>query len=221
MLTTAERSLRYAIGSFMRVRLLLCLLIGVVLGGCDKKQAAPTASAPPASQPAAVAIKPATMPSPATAHIASTEPSPSVIMIDNQRTEFPPAKLNLQLRDDKVHALLLSDDPPTAISENYTGNSFYIEMTIDDVDDLNNVPGASVQYQAATSTERDDSPDGIFLEGGKKQLQPQQVKVEFESAGAKMAVRITGTFVMFDTQDENVPSRQVPVSARLFATIKK
>jgi hypothetical protein len=36
-----------------------------------------------------------------------------------------------------------------------------------------------------------------------------------------MAVRITGTFVMFDTQDENAPPTQVPVSARLLATIKK
>jgi hypothetical protein len=161
------------------------------------------------------------MPSPATKSIASTEPTPSIVMIDGQRIEFPPAKLNLQLRDDKVHALLLSDDPPAAISENYTGNSYYIEMTIPDVDDVNNVPGASVQYQAAQSTEREDSPDGIFLEGGKKQLQPEHVTVEFEWAGEKMAVRITGTFVMFDTQDENVPSKQVPVSARLLATIKK
>jgi hypothetical protein len=195
------------------------ILCGVVCG-CDKKQTAPKASAPKAStQPSTVALKPT--PKPSSAPVASTQPAPSFFVIDNQRVEFPPAKLNLQVRDDKVHALLLSDDPPAAITDNYTGNSYYIEMTIDDVDDVNNVAGASVQYQAAQSTERDDSPDGIFLEGGKKQLQPQSVKVEFESAGEKMAVRITGTFVMFDTQDENAPPTQVPVSALLLATIKK
>ncbi len=197
-------------------------MICAVICGCDKKQAAPTASAPKAtSQPTTVAVKPLPKPTSTPTPVASTQPAPSYLVIDNQRVEFPPAKLNLQVRDDKVHALLLSDDPPAAISENYTGNSYYIEMTIDDVDDVSNVAGASVQYQAAQSTERDDSPDGIFLEGGKKQLQPQSVKVEFEGAGEKMAVRITGTFVMFDTQDENVPPTQVPVSARLLATIKK
>lgn len=157
----------------------------------------------------------------ATMPIASTEPTPAIVMIDDQRIEFPPAKLRLQLRDDKVSALLMSDDPPSAINPGYTGNSFYIEMTIDDVDDISNVPGAVVMYQSPQSTERLDSPNGIFLEGGRKQLQPQQVKVEFESAGAKMAVRITGNFTLFDTQDETIPPRQVPVTARLLATVKK
>jgi hypothetical protein len=189
--------------------------------GCDKKQTAPVASAPATTQSTSVAVKPAPMPKPATTTVASTEPSPSIIVIDNQRIEFPPARLNLQLRDDKVHALLLSDDPPTAISENYTGNSYYIEISCDDLDNVDNVPGSSYELRSPQSTELVDSPDGIFLDGGKKQLQPQSVKVEFESAGEKMAVRITGTFVMFDTQDENVPAKQVPVSARWFATIIK
>jgi hypothetical protein len=196
------------------------LMCGAIFG-CDKKQTAPVASAPATTQSTSVAVKPAPMPKPATTTVASTEPSPSIIVIDNQRIEFPPARLNLQLRDDKVHALLLSDDPPTAISENYTGNSYYIEISCDDLDNVDNVPGSSYELRSPQSTELVDSPDGIFLDGGKKQLQPQSVKVEFESAGEKMAVRITGTFVMFDTQDENVPAKQVPVSARLFATIKK
>jgi hypothetical protein len=195
------------------------LLLAIILVGCDQRPKAPQAA--PSTKPVATSAKPTTMPA-TTMTSTRAEPAPSVIVIDNQRIEFPPAKLNLEVRDDKVHALLMSDDPPSAFSQNYTGNSFYIEMSIDDVDDVANVPGAMVQYQAPQSTEPEDTPDGIFLEGGKKQLQPQQVKVEFESAGAgKMAVRITGTFSMFDTQDDSIPSRVVPVVARLLATVKK
>jgi hypothetical protein len=206
----------------MRFHALVVLGVCSVFAGCDRTPTAPQANAPasPTTQPTPAAVQPATRPL-TTAPVASTQPATSFVMIDNQRVEFPPAKLSLQSRDGKVHALLMSDDPPAAISQNYTGNSFYIEMTVDDVDDVNDVPGAMVQYQAPQSTEREDSPNGIFLEGGKKQLQPDNIKVEFESAGSKMAVRMTGTFVIFDTQDETIPSRQVPVSTRLLAVVKK
>jgi len=141
-----------------------------------------------------------------------------VIMIDQQRYEFPPALLQLRHRDEHLDAILLSDDPKAAISENYHGNSYYLQIPAQAAD-LKDLASTPWRY-TATSSERSDSPDGIFLDGNRYQLQPSDVSVRIEGDGPMMTVYLSGNFQLFDTKDEKVPSRLVPVTATLIAKVK-
>src|SRR5207249_430717 len=87
------------------------IILSLTILSCDRS---PTSSSNPATKPAAVVSKTAPSESPATTQVAR---GPSVMMIDNQRYEFPPALLQLRHRDQKLDAILLSDDPKDAISE--------------------------------------------------------------------------------------------------------
>ena len=152
---------------------------------------------------------------PATTQIAR---EPSIIIIDQQRYEFPPAVLQLRQRDEHLDAILLSDDPKAAISENYHGNSYYIQIPAQaaDVKDLSSAPW---RY-TASSSERSESPDGIFLDGNRIQLQPSDIVVRIEGEGSMMTVYLFGNFQIFDTHNEKVPSRIVPVTATFNARVR-
>jgi hypothetical protein len=140
------------------------------------------------------------------------------MMIDQQRYEFPPALLQLRHRDQKLDAILLSDDPKDAISESYHGNSFYLQIPAQatDVKDLSSAPW---RY-TAPSSDRSDSPDGIFLDGNRLQLQPSDMSVRIEGEGPTMTVFLAGNFQAFDTHDDKAPVRLVPVAATLSVRVK-
>ncbi len=144
--------------------------------------------------------------------------------IDGNLVLFPAARLRIDESDGKVVARLFSDDPKgAALDENYDGNSFYlqIELDADDVNngDANDLDGVVLTYRASTS-ERDDSPYGIFLEGRRWVLQPGDVKVAFEGTASPLAVHVTGTFLMFDTDDETAKPTRAQVGATLSASMQ-
>jgi hypothetical protein len=141
-----------------------------------------------------------------------------VIVIDQQRYEFPPALLQLRQHDQKLDAVLLSDDPKDAISENYQGNSYYLQIPAQaaDVKELCSSPW---RFTEATG-ERSDSPDGIFLNGNRIQLQPADVSVRVEGEAPSMIVYLSGNFHAFDTRDEKAPVRLLPVTATLHVNVK-
>jgi hypothetical protein len=140
------------------------------------------------------------------------------MIINGQRTDFPPAKLRVSSSDGKVLALLFSDDPKDAISDQYTGHSFYLEMELD-VPEPKDFLSAAWHF-TADSHDRQDTPYGIFLDGHRRQLQPMDVRVKFEPSpfGSDVTtVWLKGTFLEINIQDPGTPPREAEVSAQLAA----
>ena len=178
--------------------------------GCDRAPAPqPATSADPSTMPA---TSPST--GPATTQAAVT----TFLSLDDTIVEFPPARVRLDNGDEGLVALLFTDDPPDALEEGYLGNSFYLQMPLDvaDVKDL-----SSAQWlHHAKSSEREDSPFGIFMGGRRWQLQPDDVRADFAGEGASLEVSLRGTFLLFDSQDTRAPGRRVLVSGTFPAPVQ-
>ncbi len=191
------RLIRVAVG------VLICLMLG-----CDRAPVTSATTAPASAPSADHAITAS----------ATTQPQSSYMIIDQQRVEFPPAKLALRTKGGQVLALLYSDDPPNAIDDTYTGNSFYIEMVLD-ITDAAQIATARWTFRAPDS-ERADTSTGIYLDGRKRHLQPLDVSVEFEGGSSPIKVWLSGRFLMFDSaQDPSVPGKMMPIRAELDAEL--
>jgi hypothetical protein len=209
------------------VKVVAISLLPVAVIGCDSRSTSlskgaatshPAAEGTPApNSDAAVPVQarlPAAAPS-------STQPAtlPSAFMIiKGQRVDFPPAKLRVSSSDGKVIALLFSDDPKDAISDQYTGHSFYLEMELDVAEPKDYLSAA--WHFSADSHDRQDTPYGIFLDGHRRQLQPTDVRVKFEPSpfGSDVTtVWLKGTFLEINIQDPGTPPREAEVSAQFVA----
>jgi hypothetical protein len=179
----------------------------MVGAGC--KQRAGLKAAPPTTAPAAT--RPAM---PATTQ-ASTQPAASFMRINGRLIEFPPARLKLEQDDRTVTALLFSDDPPQAIKDNYTGNSFYLEMPLA-ISDPADIHLANWRHQAR-SQERRDTPFGIYLNGRQIQLQPYNVNATFTPSEDhhRTIVRLSGQFLLWNNADATGLPQTVFLSAEL------
>lgn len=203
------------------------LLTVAALTGCDRADDAaapgdpsprPTATtSPTGGNGRGVATAPAT--SPATTQAAAE----SLINIDGNLVLFPAAKMRIDESDGKTIVRLFSDDPKgAALDANYEGNSFYLQIELDeplDGGDVKNLDGVQLTYRALSS-ERDDSPYGIFLEGRRWILQPADVHIAFEGTGSPVNVRLAGTFLMFDSNDDTAKPHRANVAADLSATVQ-
>jgi hypothetical protein len=198
---------------------LLCSVLSTVCllaaSSCDKPRAQDSvAPPPPATAPAPqVAIPPAAATQAAEA--ADNAPDGCIMMINQQPIQFPPARLRIKSDHDKVTAILYSDDPKDALNNNYTGNGFYFTLALD-VSDAQ-FDHATWVHQSETS-ERTDSPYGIFLDGHRRQLQPLDVRIRLlPAASGGMKVEMAGTFLSVDPQDDLAATQVVPVAAWLLA----
>lgn len=180
------------------------LLIVAGLAGCERSE-------PPAPNPQQQPVPDAAPQVPASAPAAATRP-PVIMIINDQPREFPPARLVLKERNEKTVALLISEDPPEAIDDDYVGNSYYLEMPFDEL--LTSIRDQVWMFEAP-STDKLNTPNGIFLEGNRRQLQPFQVKVQFQHIGEDDVAWISGTFHQYDTTADPSPPRLVAVTARL------
>lgn len=179
----------------------------------DAKGGGPSATSPSTSRPATTQLA-AT--SPATTQTAAAE---SLINIDGNLVLFPPAKLRIDESDGKAVARLFSDDPKgAALDENYDGNSFYLQIELEE-EDAKDLGGVELTYKAPSS-ERDDSPYGIFLEGRRWVLQPADVRIAFDGAGSPLEVRLSGAFLMFDSTDPTAKPKRAQVAAKLSAAVQ-
>lgn len=198
------------------LRPILCapLIIAMIANiGCDRRDAK-RASADPAP-PATAETAPATNPSTQLSDAALKRP-PIAMRIEDKRIGFPPAKLRVGSSDGKVIALLYSDDPKDALKDQYAGNSFYFQMALD-ADEVKNFADSDWRFKA-TSNEQTDSPYGIFLDGHRKQLQPVEVGITFEPAGAdETLITISGKFLLVNVDDATQPSRLVQLLAEFNA----
>lgn len=204
--------------NFLLSLLILTTIVGLPgLTGCERSPVAAPTTAPSGTDAATPAV---------TSSDPAPEPSPSHVTINQRRYTFPPAKLQLQTKDGSVTALLYSDDPPTAIDDNYAGNSYYLAVPLEltELTDVKELNAATWRYRAPTS-DRTDTLYGIFLEGARVQLQPIDVSVQFqvdaEGEQRTIVVWLAGTFKMYDTLAAHDVGDLVPVAAKLMPTLEQ
>ncbi len=175
------------------------VLLALGAGACEKqvREARTPPTATPQSLPADASVTtPDTLdPAPAAAVIAppptrpaDSKPAPAALSIDGIDVLFPPTRLLLHERDGEMTAELFSDLPKSAL-RNYEGNELYLKMKLEGADgalatsDAKKIEGASWRFKS-NSSEKADSPNGLFLKGQATHLQPVDVLVTFERRGA-------------------------------------
>jgi hypothetical protein len=164
----------------------------------------------PATQPASSAPVPPVANAPATepyaevtlaeapATQAATEPAQSELSIGRKDFYFPPAVLHFSSSNGRVSARLITDDPPAAIETGYHGNSFDLIMALD-IADASQIDGAAWTYSAPPAAGTEESAHGIFLDGQRQRLHPQQVTAQFSRQGDKVNVHLSGWFSYYDS----------------------
>ena len=194
------------------VLVVVCAGVGA---GCDKdiKEAdagtkqtptAPTQPVAPASQPedgATVAADVDLGPAPETK---PAEPAPvlSLLMIDGVAAHFPPTRLLIHDDDDdgKVRVEMVSDLPKSALKD-YDGNELYFEMELtpggEGVEGAHRLDGATWRFKS-TSSDKSDSDNGIFLNGPRRHLQPDDVLVKFVREGDQLLAQVVGQFRAYE-----------------------
>jgi hypothetical protein len=175
---------------------LLLAIFAILLCGCDDRSKT-SSDAAPTTSPAATA--PTTRPL-------------SVLKIDGESAVFPPAKIIITKSAGGLDAVLCSDDAPG-------DNSFAFEMKLD-VESTEDLPSIAWDFKAPDDRPQ-DSTAGIFMAGGRRQMQPVDVKVSFEKQGERILARLAGKFVAFDPQDANAPEKIVDVQGTLDALVQE
>ena len=189
-------------------------------GGCEQDvreangkpkpaDATATRPAPPAATlPADPVLVAAPDPAVATeAEPAEPLPQPvlTFLMIDGLGADFPPTRLLLHGAGGdggKVRAELFSDLPKSAIKD-YDGNELYLEMDLSAASAAagatgpDRVDGATWRFKS-TSSERAESANGIFLNGQRRHLQPEDVLIKFERRGGQLVALVMGQFRAFE-----------------------
>lgn len=218
------------------VRTIAIAAMTVALAACNRRghsQESPprTAAAPPATT------------APSTATAATTDAAAiSYIMIDHRVYAFPAARLRIRRpRQDgeTVRAILFSNDPREAIQDDYHGNSFYLEMDLD-TPDASQLASNPWIYRSPSSDRVESPTTGIFLDGTRQQIQPLDVRVDFDSgvattqatAGASpgaamppaadqsqyVGVTLSGRWMRY--QADKGPGQLVEVTADLIAKVE-
>lgn len=149
----------------------------------------------------------------------ATRPLASSLFIGEKMVAFPRARLLLQETQPQVTLLLFSDDPRNALDADYAGNRYYLQIQLD-IDDIANLASTDWHFKAA-SMDRDDSPNGVFLEGDKQHLQPYDVTIVFAQVGPQIGMTIDGQFLAFMNRPaEAGPPRAVLVQGSLLAELE-
>jgi hypothetical protein len=192
-----------------RILALLALMMAAALFAVSQRQ-------PPQAPPAARVIEPATVP--------ATQPQAVTLQVDQQPVVFPPAVLRLSVSGDHLNARLSTDDPPEAIQDNYHGNSFDLIMALN-VPDAADIDKAVWAYTADPSVPAQrESGYGIFLDGQRTRLHPQDVLISFAREGDRILVDVKGMFFEYQSPDTARPTSAPPrvlVEGRLLANVEK
>lgn len=181
-----------------RAWLASALMAGLCAAGCDRSgdAIAPAPPEPSSASPTASVVGPA-LATPA------SRPTEVYLFVDGKTVKFPPAIATV-LPTEPLELVLHTDDPPEALSAKYEGNRIYLPLKIGPIP-LAELAGSEVPIRAA-SLDRRDTPDGIFLDGDRRHLQPYDVRIGFWANGKdSVMISISGHFVQFATRDEAPP----------------
>jgi hypothetical protein len=191
-----------------------CAVALALAAGCESRTSNVTVSstrpAGPATAPVPAVVQATTQP--------ASRPAQSRLRINAQPVEFPRARLVLVHKSPTVVVRLFSDDPKEALDPNYSGNAYFFEVPLE-ISDANQIAGMQATFQAA-SAEHSETANGIFLDGTRKHLQPFNVIIRFDRAGADLLVSVTGQFMMFRTRDQDAPPEAVWVHGELAAPLE-
>lgn len=183
------------------------ILLGALVGGCNRAPQSAPVNSTPTTQTAA------TNP--------DTEPAPTVLSIDGKDLFFPPAILRVSPADGHLHARLFTDDPPQAIETNYRGNSFDLMMTLN-VPDAGQLSQAVWQFTGSEQPQQRESSRGIFLDGQRQRLHAQAVVVKFNPDGTDVDVLVDGWFMLYANSAKDVapsPPQRVYVKGHVAAKL--
>jgi hypothetical protein len=144
-----------------------------------------------------------------------TQPANAYLTVDGKITEFPPARLRLTKTAEGITGLLFSDDPRNAVSAEYKGNSFLFELPLQ-ISDPADIHRASYAYKADDS-EPAELTNGVFLQGTRYHLQPQDIAIRFDGEGKKVMAQLAGRFLVV-RKDGNPPGQVAAVQGTLYTT---
>lgn len=202
----------------IRPRFLIAILLaaGIHLGCDQPKQTAPSSVAPttaPATAPSTQSVSqgPATQP--------TTQQAVSELTIDGQMYSFPGAKIRVGTSGTHVLARLYTDDPKAALEDDYKGNHYDLQMRLDDIQSPQMIYMAVWQFKAHSS-EYNDTPFGIFLDGMRYQLQPINVSARFLGTMLQVHIDLEGQFLVFDDSDKSAAPKTVYVKGSLLAPVE-
>lgn len=134
--------------------------------------------------------------------------------------QFPPARLRLTTSgEEPVAVMLYSDDPKEAINKGWQGDRYYFQLSLSQANDIHSLDGAEWWYQAS-SADREESPNGIFLKGDRYRLEPTNVVIHFEGKAPRMKIGIKGYFLQTDTEDPTATARKVLVRGVLMPKVE-
>ncbi|HEV8293686.1 MAG TPA: hypothetical protein VGP94_17255 [Tepidisphaeraceae bacterium] len=192
-------------------RIWIMLVLMIALSACDRPK-------PQAKGESTTTVRPHFVIDTNPSNLPATRPTVSKVMIDGREFTFPPARLVLQQSEPTVDLLLFSDDPPDALSATYAGNRYYFELKLD-IDDLQKLAASDMHWKAA-SIERVAAPDGIFLDGDKRLLQPYDLRVAFSQTGKVYTIELGGWFLLFQNKEEATAPKTVQVRGTLMAELE-
>ena len=171
-------------------------------------ETAATAAAPaPASQPTASYLWIHEVPDPRKSQADDAAAGTSRVDETWTPVQFPRARLRLAHKgEDKLVALLYSDDPKEAISKNWQGDRYYFRMPLPYVPDAKALDGAP--YRMSVPLEgAEETTNGVFLKGDRYHLEPVDLSVRFEVQGGLVNVYVGGRFKQYDTTDVEAEPR--------------
>ncbi|MGA3068142.1 MAG: hypothetical protein ABSF29_14960 [Tepidisphaeraceae bacterium] len=142
----------------------------------------------------------------------------STLLIGDQPRWFGPAMLRLTQADGKIEARLYSNEPPGDLTGSEMADSYDFDMVLPDISDASDISQA-VWTAKSESSQREDTPYGIFLNQQKTVLQPMDVTVHFSGQAPQVQVVIEGTFWMFGTPDEGTLVPPPPVMVRVIGSL--
>lgn len=197
----------------MRVLVAISALAAFALLGCNKPKARDTVPVVRVGT-----TRPTTLPT--TSPVATTtQPvlptaTTSTLIIDNEPVQFPPTKISIAGPILQVS----TKDPITALKPDYQGNRYYFQFRLEKPLTIQD-PVGFTQVRPKSNVRRDE-PDGIFLNGDKKQLQARDAQFRFVLQGNELMVDISGSFLVFE-RGEMGPSRSAMASGTLRGAIEK
>ena len=145
-------------------------------------------------------------PSPGPSTRAAQILEPATLDIEGLIVHFPPVHLRTQSTGSGMTIDLTT--PADA-----DGDRIDLTMTLDDTDDVANLPGAAWHFHT-DDPDRGDTLNRISLKEPLSVLEPMDLQITFGQEGDRITVQIDGQFRWYDPPDAEKPARVVSVTGK-------
>ena len=136
------------------------------------------------------------------------QPMPSVTLrIDGVPVVFPLARILLQSTGAAVSVQI-------SAASNTSPNSISLDLTLEDIDDPANLPGAEWTFRTEDSG-REDTLNRIMLKDGAAVLEPVDVRILFGRENNRLTAEVDGEFRWYEPGDAESPLKAVTVTGKI------